>query len=64
MSKYNLERALIRELEALNDIIDSKIIKGLSYAREARRHKFLQSSLYRLRQSDRSGWLLRSLMNA
>ncbi len=61
MSKYNLERMLRRELGTLNDIIDAKIIRGLSYAREARRHRFLQSSLYRLRQSDRSGWLARSL---
>jgi hypothetical protein len=61
MSKYNLERMLRRELGALNDIIDAKIIRGLSYAREARRHKFLQSSLHRLRQSDKSGWLARSL---
>jgi len=61
MSKYNLERILRRELEALNDTIDAKIIRGLSYAREARRHKFIQSSLHKLRRNDKSGWLLRSL---
>ena len=61
MSKYNLEKILKRELETLNDTIDAKIIRGLSYGRDARRHKFIQSSLYRLRKSDKSGWLLRSL---
>ena len=45
MSKQNLEKILRSELEVLNDIIDHKIIKGLSYAREAKRHKFILSKL-------------------
>lgn len=62
MSKYNLEKALRRELEVLNDIIDQKIIKGLSYAKEARRHKFLLVSLADLRREEqRFNWLARSL---
>ena len=63
MSKQNLEKEVRKELEALNDQIDRKIIKGMSYAREARRHKFLLGSLSRMRrsQSVRSGWLTRSL---
>ena len=62
MSKQNLEKELRHELEALNDQIDRKIIKGLSYVREANRHKFLLSSLARLRRSahSRSSWFTRS----
>lgn len=65
MSKQNLEKSLRQELEVLNDVIDRKIIKGLSYAREARRHKFLLSSIAGLRrsariQSGQSGWFSRS----
>ena len=67
MSKQNLEKELRSELEALNDQIDRKIIKGLSYVREARRHKFLLGSLARLtspsaswRRPARSGWFTRS----
>lgn len=62
MSKQNLEKILRRELEALNDQIDEKIIKGLSYAREAKRHKFLLSSLANVRREVRSnsGWLTRT----
>ena len=58
MSKQNLEKALRRELETLNEIIDQKIVKGLSYAREARRHKSLLSSIASLRRASRaySGW--------
>ena len=62
MSKQNLEKTLRRELEALNDVIDRKIIKGLSYAREARRHKFLLSNLASLRRASRphAGWFSKS----
>ena len=62
MSKQNLEKELRSELEALNDQIDRKIIKGLSYVREARRHKFLLGSLARLRRSatTHSSWFIRS----
>lgn len=62
MSKQNLEKALRRELEVLNDVIDRKIIKGLSYVREARRHKFLLSSIASLRRASRiqSGWFSKS----
>lgn len=58
MSKHNLEKTLRQELENLNDLIDQKIIKGLSYTKEARRHKFLLSSLTDLTQSKkiRQGW--------
>ena len=62
MSKYNLERALVKELDVLNDIIDRKILRGLSYAREARRHKALLINLADLRRETRRfDWLARSL---
>ncbi|MBA3732894.1 hypothetical protein H0W91_00785 [Patescibacteria group bacterium] len=59
MSKQNLERALRRELEVLNDQIDEKIIKGLSYSKEARRHKFILQSLSNIRRSQ-TNWMMRS----
>lgn len=63
MSNYNLEKSLRRELVNLNEQIDRKIIRGVSYAKEAHQHKLVLSSLARLRQRSRSqfGWLERSL---
>ena len=62
MSKQNLEKAVRKELEVLNDQIDRKIIRGVSYVKESRRHKFLLSSLSRMHKatSVRSGWFTRS----
>jgi hypothetical protein len=62
MSKQNLEKTLRRELEVLNDVIDRKIIKGLSYTREARRHKFLLSSIANLHRTfhTSSSWFSKS----
>ncbi len=61
MSKRKLEKTVLHELRALNDTIDEKIIKGLSYSRESRRHKFLLSSLSQLRKADsRGSWFGRS----
>ena len=45
MSKFTLEKKIKSELKVINDVIDLKIIKGVSYKREALRHRFL---LYRL----------------
>ena len=62
MSKQTLEKTLKRELEILNDVIDHKIIKGQSYAREARRHKFILSQLSDIRRYKlKSHWMFRSL---
>jgi hypothetical protein len=63
MSKYILERNIRTELKKINNIIDLKIIKGLSYKREALRHRFL---LYRLVDLHRvskfhSNWFQRSI---
>lgn len=51
MSKHNVEKMLYKELEALNNTIDMKIIKGLSYVKEANAHKYL---LARLLQSKKA----------
>lgn len=52
MSRRNLEKSLKRELRALNEIIDQKIIRGLPYNREAKRHKFILSSLADIRRTE------------
>ena len=61
MSKYNLEKTLRNELGVLNDVIDRKIVRGLSYAREAKRHKYVVSNLSRIQRAERSGWFFRAL---
>ncbi len=63
MSKQNFERTLRRELEVLNDQIDHKIIKGLPYGKESRRHKFIVQRLSEIRKNanSRANWLGRSL---
>ena len=63
MSKYILEKNIKDELKKLNDVIDVKIIRGVSYKREALRHRFL---LYRLSDLHRlprfhSNWLQRTV---
>lgn len=63
MSNYILEKSIKAELKTINDIIDLKIIKGMSYKREALRHRFL---LYRLVDLHRlpkfqSSWFQRSV---
>ena len=45
MSKNILIKELQKELSKLNDLIDLKIIRGLSYKKEAKRHKFLLNQL-------------------
>ena len=63
MSKIVLEKNIKSELKRINDVIDMKIIRGMSYRREALRHRFL---LYRLSDLHRlsrfhSNWLQRSV---
>lgn len=45
MSKQKLITTIHTELEKINEQIDLKIIQGLEYKKEARRHKFLVSHL-------------------
>ncbi|HVU06730.1 MAG TPA: hypothetical protein VHE10_03015 [Candidatus Paceibacterota bacterium] len=51
MSKYELRKTIKRELKDLNWKIDMKIVRGLPYRTEARRHKFLIMQLNRLSKS-------------
>jgi hypothetical protein len=60
MSKQNLEKVLRKELEILNDVIDQKIIKGLSYSREAKRHKFILNNLANIRRAQTSSSWIKS----
>lgn len=45
MSKNTLARMIRKEIDSLNWEIDVKIVRGLPYKQEARRHKFLTSQL-------------------
>ncbi len=59
MSKQNFEKSLRKELKVLNEIIDMKIIRGLSYGAEAKRHKFVLASLASIKGT-KSGWMFRT----
>ncbi|MDQ3089693.1 MAG: hypothetical protein M3Q24_00885 [bacterium] len=45
MTQENFTKTATRELDSLNKLIDTKIIRGLSYKAEAKRHKFLISKI-------------------
>ena len=45
MTTYNLMKKLYREIDRLNEEIDMRIEKGLSYKILARRHKYLMEEL-------------------
>ncbi|MDD5318310.1 MAG: hypothetical protein PHF79_00605 [Candidatus Pacebacteria bacterium] len=51
MSKGDMIKTINSELQNLNREIDLKILKGLPYKREAKRHKFLLSQLHSLTRS-------------
>ncbi len=56
MSKYQTLSTIHKELKKINTQIDHKILKGVSYNREARVHKALLSQMSKIRsQSFRSG---------
>ncbi len=48
MSKYQLKKTIEKEIKDLNWRIDMKIVRGISYRTEARRHKLLLMQLSRL----------------
>lgn len=58
MSKSQIKSAIEGELRRLNETIDMKIVRGLSYREEARRHKALLSQARQLRRSwfTSKGW--------
>ena len=62
MSKQQVEKTIRAELSMLNEVIDQKIIRGLSYKSEARRHKLLISQLGYMRRSHffKKNWFERS----
>jgi hypothetical protein len=63
MSKFVLEKKIKYEIRKINDIIDLKIVKGVSYRREALRHRFLLNRLSDLHRLSRfhSNWFQRSV---
>ena len=60
MSKHQALRTIRSEVERLNQEIDLRIIKGISYARQAKRHKMLMNQLAQLSSSGHS-WFSRSM---
>ncbi len=52
MKKQHLERILKSELDNLNRTIDIKILKGMPYNLEARKHKFLLSRFLQLKKEE------------
>ena len=60
MSKHQIVKSLRSEIKKINYVIDEKIIHGLPYSREARRHKFLISQMNRLNPPS-SSWFFRSM---
>jgi len=59
MSKRHLENILKKELWDLNEVIDAKIVIGLPYTKEARRHKFLFARLLNAEKAEKKGWFSR-----
>lgn len=60
MSKYEIVKSLRGEIRKINRVIDRKIIMGMPYGTESRRHKFLLSQLNHL-FPQRGSWLTRSM---
>ncbi len=56
MSKYQVLRTIKNEIKVLNHEIDLRIIKGMSYKEQSRRHKYLMTQLDQLTHAQRS-WL-------
>ena len=48
MNRYQYKYAIEKEIAKLNRNIDSKIVSGLRYAEDARRHKILLQQMRRL----------------
>jgi hypothetical protein len=61
MTKIKLAHNIRKEIKKLNHEIDLKIIKGLPYKAEARRHKFLVSQFYGFYESSKRSWFQRTM---
>ena len=59
MSSHTFKKTIESELRKLNEDIDVKIVKGLSYIKESRRHKFLLKQLNSFSRHNNS-WLQKS----
>jgi hypothetical protein len=60
MGKFKTFKVIKSELTKLNNRIDLKIIQGVPYYNEARRHKFLRAQLQDI-SLRKSPWLRSSL---
>lgn len=56
MSKQQFKSVLQDELNKLNEQIDLKVMRGLPYAREARRHRQVVTELRRLNRDHLGLW--------
>ncbi len=61
MSKIQLAQKIRKEIKKLNREIDLKIIKGLPYKAEARRHKFLVSQFYGFYETQKASWFKKTV---
>ncbi|HEY9583585.1 MAG TPA: hypothetical protein VJI66_01310 [Candidatus Paceibacterota bacterium] len=61
MSKIQSINHIRKEIKKLNKNIDLRIIKGLPYKAEARRHKFLASQFYGFYGMRKVGWFKRAM---
>jgi hypothetical protein len=60
MSQHQIQKTIEAEISHLNQVIDLKVIRGLSYKSEAKRHRFLLSQLSSLKARRSGGWLAKS----
>ncbi len=60
MSKNKLLKTIHTELDKINEQIDLKIIKGMSYKKEAMRHKFLTLHLTQAIRNHNTNWIQRT----
>jgi hypothetical protein len=61
MSKSQHKKAIEWEIERLNNLIDQKIVKGLDYKKEAKRHISLLKELNRCSSTWNFGKIFSSL---
>lgn len=61
MSKIKTIYNVSKEIKKLNRDIDLKIIKGLPYRAEARRHRFLASQFYGFYDTARTSWFKKAI---
>lgn len=47
MTRHQYSKSIQQELRALNERIDYKILRGIQYADDARRHRMLRRSITR-----------------